>query len=100
MTWRRQLVELPSTARAVGWRLRRVLPAVIAALGGAVLLTGVYMGHGFITTSERFAISAIEVRGNRMLSTTQVESLAAISAGQNIFRTELGALATRLERNP
>jgi cell division protein FtsQ len=87
-------------ADACGRSLRRSLPLVagagiLCAIGGTA-----WASYRFVTTSPRFAITKIEVRGNEHLATETI--LAGVSArvGDNVFATNLDALADELRVNP
>lgn len=64
----------------------------------AGIAVGLYYGHGFITTSERFAVQHIEVRGNHAVSSERVIDILGVSPGDNIFQLELDRLAGTLEQ--
>jgi cell division protein FtsQ len=87
-------------ADACGRALRRAVPllvasGVIAAVGGAV-----WGAHAYITTSSRFAVAAVEIRGNARLSTDAVRGMLRVRAGDNVFAADLRAEATALEAEP
>ena len=52
-------------ADACGRAVRRSLPAVAATAAITAVGTGVWLGYRFVTTSERFAITSIEITGDR-----------------------------------
>ncbi len=83
-----------------GRALRRAAPAlatvaVLATIGG-----GLALGHHFLTTSPRFAIAHIEVRGSTVLSADEVRALLPISRGDNVFRVSTGAAEGTLRALP
>lgn len=87
-------------ADACGRALRRSLPAliglfVLAAIGGTA-----WAGYRFVTTSSRFAITEIEVNGNRQLTADQIRALSSIRLGDNVFATNLDALTRTVRENP
>src|SRR3569832_135601 len=97
--WRRLL--LPEVvANACGRLLRRSLPAlsglaVIGASGGTA-----WAGERFVTTSARFAISAIEVRGNHHVTADQVRAALPVAIGDNVFAATVDSLPRELRTNP
>lgn len=107
--WRR-LPSRAEIAQAVQqgrqW-LRQGMPAVIAALGIGVLITGSCVGRHFITTSERFAVRGIEIEGAESVPPARLyaliglrpEALAA-KPGPNIFELDLAAMGEALETEP
>ena len=87
-------------ADACGKMLRRSAPAafglaIALALGGTA-----WAGYHFVTTSPRFAITTIEVRGNHHLSTDQIRAELPARAGDNVFATNLGGLVRELRAEP
>ncbi|MEZ4363609.1 MAG: FtsQ-type POTRA domain-containing protein [Kofleriaceae bacterium] len=67
----------------------------MAAFGGAAAL-----GHRWVTTSARFAIRAIEVRGAHALSPDAVASLLPVRIGDNMFASDTVSLERVLRGNP
>src|SRR6476646_5244087 len=57
-----------------GRALRRAVPAMVASVAITGVGTGVWFGYRFVTTSERFAITAIEVQGEHHLTEDQVRA--------------------------
>ncbi len=87
-------------ADACGRALRRSLPAligmlVIAAIGGTA-----WAGYRFVTTSPRFAITTIEVKGNHVLTPDQIRAAVPVRMGDNLFEANLDAIAEELRENP
>lgn len=87
-------------ADGCGRMLRRSAPAaiglaIVAAIGGTA-----WAGYHFVTTSPRFAITTIEVRGNHHLSTDQIRAELPARAGDNVFATNLGSLVRELRAEP
>ncbi len=85
---------------ACGRALRRSLPlvagaGVLCAIGGTA-----WGGYRFVTTSPRFAITTIEVRGNQHLSTDAILASVPARVGDNVFETNLDALVDDLRANP
>src|SRR5512146_3439314 len=69
--------------------LRRALPAIaglalLGAIGGSALA-----GYRFVTTSSRFAIEDIQIRGNHHLTIDQVRQTLPVAVGDNVFTTDL-----------
>jgi cell division protein FtsQ len=87
-------------ADACGRALRRSLSAAIAACvivgaGGAL-----WLAHRFVTTSPRYAITEIEVRGARHLSASEVRAIVPAALGDNVFLTSPDEVAGALRRHP
>lgn len=101
--------ELGDVARAAwGW-LRRGLPAIIAVVGVSGLATSACVGYRFATSSERFAVRSVELRGNRILSPERVRAVIGLDhlaspdgsrPGPNIFQLDLTDMAVTLEAEP
>src|SRR5512139_2027607 len=73
-----------------GRALRRSVPAVIASVAITGIGTGVWFGYRFITTSQRFAITSIEVHGEHHLTEDQIRAAMPVALGDNVFATNLG----------
>ncbi len=87
-------------ADSCGRALRRSLPAlaglaVLGAVGGTA-----WAGYRFVTTSPRFAIDEIAVHGNHRLTADQVRAALPVHVGDNVFATNLEAIARGLRGNP
>jgi len=80
--------------------VRRAAPLAIVA-GAVALLGGAgWLGYRFLTTSPRFAIASIEVRGTANLSPDQVRAALPFGRGHNIFTIDTGAAEAALRRQP
>ncbi len=85
---------------ACGRAVRRCAPALVglamvAAFGGTAALS-----HDWITTSPRFAIGAIEVRGAETLSPAAVAELLPVHPGDNMFAADTRTLERALAAHP
>jgi cell division septal protein FtsQ len=87
-------------ADACGRAVRRSLPALAATAGITVVGVGAWAGYRFITTSERFAITSIEVTGETHLSADQIRAALPVKLGDNVFATNLGKLSEALRATP
>jgi cell division protein FtsQ len=87
-------------ADACGRAVRRSIPALAATAGITVIGIGVWAGYRFVTTSERFAITSIEVRGETHLSADQVRAQLPVKLGDNVFATNLGTVTSALVATP
>lgn len=83
-----------------GRALRRTVPAVIASVAITGIGTGAWFGYRFLTTSERFAITAIEIHGEHHLTEDQIRAAMPVALGDNVFATNLGDVAAALEATP
>jgi cell division protein FtsQ len=81
-------------------RLRKHL-GVLVAVAAVALLAGLgVLGHRWLTRSPRFAIRAIEIRGNDRVAAAALRARVEHALGGNLFGAELAALAADLEREP
>jgi cell division protein FtsQ len=101
---RDRLPALGRAPRAVvvtcGRVVRRAAPAVVVAAIAGGLGYGAWSGYRFITTSPRFAIDTIEVRGAHTLSPEQIRERVPVAPGDNLFTADLAAIEAALEREP
>ncbi len=67
---------------------------------GITIGAGAMQGYEFLTTSPRFAIAAIEIRGTHTLSPDQLRARLPVELGQNIFKTNLDAIEAAVESEP
>ena len=80
--------------------LRRSVPALIAlAILGTVGGTA-WAGYRFVTHSQRFAITTIEVSGNRQVSTDEITANVPAHVGDNVFGVDLDAVTRTVKQNP
>jgi cell division protein FtsQ len=87
-------------ADACGRMLRRSVPAICALAIACALGGTAYAGYRFVTTSPRFAITAIEIRGNHHLAADQIRAELPARVGGNVFATNLGAIVRELHAEP
>lgn len=87
-------------ADACGRALRRSLPTLAAASAIALAGAGAWAGYQFVTTSERFAIREIEIRGEDHLTEDQVRAALPVQLGDNVFATNLDAVTRSVRELP
>jgi cell division septal protein FtsQ len=80
--------------------LRRSLPALVGTAIAIGIGLGALAGYRFVTTSERFAIATIEVKGAHRLVEDSVRAALPVKRGENIFTTDLHDLTRALRRDP
>ena len=97
--WRR-VPNVRGAQRWVGKALRRAVPGLVAAVVTTGVGIGAFYGYQFVTTSERFAVEVIDVRGQETLSNERVSSILDGARGANIFSLDLEGLAAGLEAEP
>lgn len=97
--WSR-LPKPPVIADACGRALRRSLPALVGA--GVLVAVGgtAWAGYRFVTTSDRFAITSIEVRGNQQVPRDALVTSLPVKVGDNVFSASLDAIAAEVRQNP
>jgi cell division protein FtsQ len=86
-------------ADACGRALRRSLPAV-AAVAAIAMLSGVaWTGHRWVTTSSRFAIADIAIRGTHQVGADELRAALPVRAGDNVF-ADLATIARAARTSP
>jgi cell division protein FtsQ len=96
----RQRVDRSRLRRRVARRARVIagraglVALAVAALGASGLLAG------WLLSSARFAIASVEVSGQSRLSREEIETVAAIEPGSNIFTLDTREVVARLEALP
>jgi cell division protein FtsQ len=97
--WAR-LPRPPVIADACGRALRRSLPALIGA--GVLVAVGgtAWAGYRFVTTSDRFAITTIEVHGAEKASPDALIASLPAKRGDNMFSASLDAITSEVRANP
>lgn len=85
---------------ACGRALRRCAPALVGlalvgAFGAAAALS-----HRWVTSSPRFAIASIDIRGNHALSPDAVAELLPVHLGDNMFASDTRTLERALAAHP
>jgi len=89
-----------AVADACGRALRRSLPTIAATSAIALVGAGAWASYRFITTSDRFAIRTIEIRGESHLTEEQVRAALPVQLGDNVFATNLDKLTRALRETP
>jgi cell division protein FtsQ len=84
---------------------RAALPAVIAFLVAGGVGAGGYYGYHWLTQSDRFAVTDLEIRGAHIVDERDIRAIIglpadATGAEANIFRLGLGQAEERLEADP
>ena len=72
-------------ADSCGRALRRSIPAVAVVAAGVALTGGLWGGYRWVTTSPRFAITAITVSGNHHVDADQLRASLPLHAGDSVF---------------
>lgn len=97
---RKALPTPAELARHAGALFKRSLPGLAIATSIACALGGGYTGYQWLTHSERFAITDLEIDGSAALSDAEVGALLGLSERANIFRTDMDTLEARLMASP
>ncbi len=85
---------------ACGRLLRRSVPVLVTVAAIGATAAAIFYGHRFVTTSSRFAIDTIDVRGASHLTDAELLALIPIAKGDNVFGADLDAVEAALEREP
>jgi cell division septal protein FtsQ len=86
-------------ADACGRAVRRSVPAVAAVAVLGAVGCGVWAGHRWLTTSPRFAITAITVAGTHHVDPEDLRAQLPIRIGDNVF-AGLAGVARTARDNP
>lgn len=90
-SWSGVVASTKGAIDVCGRLVRRALPAAITlALAGGFGAAG-YVGYRVVTTSERFAITAIEIRGAHHVDADALRAALPTQLGHNVFLTDLDA---------
>lgn len=92
--------EAREVADACGRALRRSLPVLIATGAALGVVAALWLGYQFVTTSARYAITSIEVRGTSRLSADEIRAALPVAVGDNVFLASTDAVARELRRHP
>jgi cell division protein FtsQ len=68
---------------------------VVGAIGGTA-----WAGYHFVTTSPRFAITEIQVNGNKRVAADLVRASLPIAVGDNVFAANVDSLTRAIATNP
>jgi cell division septal protein FtsQ len=83
---------------AAGFKTVLLNVLVVAVIAGGSWLG--WQAYLLLTRAEVFQISGVDAKGVRHLSEADLESIAGMFKGQNIFRVDLDAAARRTHANP
>jgi cell division protein FtsQ len=97
--WRR-LPGPRAIGRGLGRALRRAAPVLCAAALTAALGGAGFLGYTWLTTSPRFAVGEVEVRGATALDPEYVRARLGLDGSENVFLLELASLQAALEQDP
>jgi cell division protein FtsQ len=96
--WSR-LPKSGAIADACGRAVRRALPAAAAVAAIGAVGGGVWASHRWLTTSPRFAITAITIAGTHRVTPDDLRAALPIHTGDNVF-ADLADLARAARANP
>lgn len=85
---------------ACGRAVRRAAPVALVLLVVGAVGGGAWGVHHWLTTSPRFAVATIDVRGSHVLSADEVRALLPFSPGDNVFSVDTGAAERALTAEP
>jgi cell division protein FtsQ len=100
MPLRARLPDRSQVRALCGRAGRAALPGLIAVASVAGAAGAAFLGYGWLTSSPRFALAGVEVRGARELDQADVEAALGPAMGANLFRLPLEAIERRLRAEP
>lgn len=89
-----------AVVEACGRALRRSGPTLIALAAVGAVGGGAWGIHHWLTTSPRFAVATISVRGSHVMSRDEVLDLLPFHLGDNVFSVDMGAAERALAAEP
>jgi cell division septal protein FtsQ len=87
-------------ANACGRMVRRSLPVIGAGLAVIALGVGALLGYRFVTTSDRFAITEIQVTGTSRVPADDLRAALPVAIGDNVFSANLDEIIAAARRQP
>jgi cell division protein FtsQ len=93
-------IDVRAIADACGRALRRSLSTIIALIAIAAIGGTAWAGYHFVTTSSRFAIDTIDIRGASRLDPARLRADLPVHVGDNVFTASPGAIVAQLRANP
>ncbi len=99
-SWSGSLPSAKSLVDGCGRLVRRALPAAITLTLAGGLGAGGYLGYRIVTTSSRFAITAIEIRGATHVDAGKLRARLPTHVGDNVFLTDLDAARAAVLADP
>lgn len=100
LTSARRLPAPREVLDACGRACRRCAPALVGMAIVGAFGASTALAHNWITSSPRFAISSIEVRGNQQLPAASVAELLPVHLGDNMFASDTRSLERALAASP
>lgn len=94
---KQQLEGTASRLRALGVAVVRLLAALAVT---AVVVVGGFALHAWLTTSEMFAVSQVQVHHAKLSDKQALIARTAIKTGVNIFSLDLSAATKAIEQDP
>lgn len=79
---------------------RAALPGLLTLAGLAAIAGAGLFGYRWLTSSPRFALAGLEVRGARELTTADVAAALGPAMGENLFQLPLDQIEQRLRAQP
>lgn len=80
--------------------MRRLLLRLLTSAILGMLIVASFFGYDYLTTSDKLAISQVEIEGLSRLEPEEMERLVADLRGQNILLVQLELYAARFDNHP
>ncbi|MBX3154496.1 MAG: FtsQ-type POTRA domain-containing protein [Deltaproteobacteria bacterium] len=87
-------------ANACGRMVRRSLPAIGAGVAVLALGVGAVFGYRFVTTSDRFAVTEIQIHGTSRVDAADLRAALPVRVGDNVFTASLGDITRAVRAQP
>jgi hypothetical protein len=100
MSLRERLPDRSRMSAACALVARRAMPGAVTVGAVAAAALTVFLGYRWLTGSERFALSGVDVRGTHALGEDDVARVIQPSLGQNLFQLSLDSIEQKLRAEP
>jgi cell division protein FtsQ len=97
---KRESAPAPGRGRTLSslWSALKLASGVLVVVAASVAVA--WGAHRYALSTPRFAVKKLDIRGSRRLGQQQIEKLAGIRVGENIFALDTAAAERRLLDDP
>jgi cell division protein FtsQ len=86
------------SAFRIVWSLAKLLSGVLIVVGASGAVA--WGAHRYALTTPRFAVKKVELSGNRRKTDTEIQKLAGLQRGQNIFALDTARAEAKVLEDP